>query len=273
LKNLAVRSFTGFIFVLGIVSGLIFSKYGFVVLFSVIIIFSLWEFYMLTYKAFARPQKYFGILIGVSFFIATYLYVSQKVDAKIFCFFIPLLISIFIFELYRKSKRPFNNIAYTILGLFYIALPITLFNHFVFYYTTHVVYNYHILLGFFILLWANDTGAYLVGVSIGRTRLFERVSPKKSWEGFIGGIILALLVAYYLSHQFSELQLDQWLTISILISISATFGDLVESMFKRSLSVKDSGNILPGHGGILDRFDSVLMAAPVIYAYLEFIEK
>jgi phosphatidate cytidylyltransferase len=197
LKNFAVRSLTGFIFVLGIISGLIFSKYGFLVLFSLIIVFTLWEFYILTYNAFARPQKYFGILIGLLFFVATYLYVGHKVDAKIYCFFIPLFISIFIFELYRKSKRPFNNIAYTILGLFYVALPISLFNYYVFYYTTEVVYNYHIILGFFVLLWANDTGAYLVGVSIGRNRLFERISPKKSWEGFIGGILFALIVAYF----------------------------------------------------------------------------
>lgn len=267
-----MRSLTGLIFVIGIISGLVFSKYGFLVLFSTIIVFSLWEFYILSYKAFARPQKYFGILIGVAFFLATYLYAGHAVDSKIYCFFIPLILSIFIFELYRKSKRPFNNIAYTILGLVYIALPITLFNHFVFHYTTQVVYNYHILLGFFILLWANDTGAYLAGVTLGRTRLFERISPKKSWEGFLGGVLLALGAAYYISRYYNELQIDQWLTISILISISATFGDLVESMFKRSISIKDSGKILPGHGGVLDRFDSVLMAAPVIYAYLQFIE-
>lgn len=273
MKNLAIRTLTGFVFVLGIVSGLIFSMYGFLILFSAIIIFSLWEFYLLTHKAFARPQKYFGIIIGVSFFVATFLYYGHQVDSKIYCFFIPLIISIFIFELYRKSKRPFNNIAYTILGLVYIALPISLFNFYVFNYTTHVVYNYHILLGFFILLWANDTGAYLLGVSIGRTRLFERISPKKSWEGLVGGILVSLLVAYFLSKTFTELSIDQWFTISVLISISATFGDLVESMFKRSISVKDSGNIMPGHGGILDRFDSVLLAAPVIYTYLQFIEK
>lgn len=270
MSNLLQRSLTGFVFVLAIIGGLIFSKFGFLILFLIILVFSLWEFYNLSHRAIARPQKYFGILIGVMYFIANYAYAGHAVDAKIFSLFIPLVVFVFIFELYRKSKRPFNNIAFTLLGLLYIAVPISMFNYFVFHYTNQIVYNYKILLGFFFLLWANDTGAYLVGVSIGRNKLFERISPKKTWEGFIGGVIVTLGVGYIISRYFTALALDQWLTIALLVAILATLGDLVESMFKRSLNIKDSGKILPGHGGVLDRFDGVFLAAPIIYAYLQF---
>jgi phosphatidate cytidylyltransferase len=119
-----------------------------------------------------------------------------------------------------------------------------------------------------LMLWANDTGAYLFGSKFGKTRLFERHSPKKSWEGFFGGMFTSLVVAYVLSLFFTELPVWAWGGMAILISSFGTLGDLVESMLKRSLNAKDSGNILPGHGGFLDRFDGLLIAAPVVYAYL-----
>jgi phosphatidate cytidylyltransferase len=121
------------------------------------------------------------------------------------------------------------------------------------------------------MLWANDTGAYLVGSKLGRTKLFERHSPKKTWEGLIGGIIITGIAAYIISIYFTELTVDQWIWIGLLISCFGTTGDLIESMFKRSIDVKDSGGILPGHGGLLDRFDGLLLAAPVVYAYLYFV--
>ena len=118
------------------------------------------------------------------------------------------------------------------------------------------------------MLWANDTGAYLVGMKLGRTKLFERHSPKKTWEGFIGGIAISAGAALLIGHYFTELPWNQWVSVAILISCFGTLGDLVESMFKRSINVKDSGGILPGHGGLLDRFDGLFMAAPIVYAYL-----
>ena len=118
------------------------------------------------------------------------------------------------------------------------------------------------------MLWANDTGAYLVGVKFGRTKLFERHSPKKTWEGFIGGALISAGVALIISHYFTELEWQQWVIMAVLISFFGTTGDLIESMFKRSINVKDSGGILPGHGGLLDRFDGLFLAVPVVYAYL-----
>jgi phosphatidate cytidylyltransferase len=123
-------------------------------------------------------------------------------------------------------------------------------------------------MGFLIILWSNDTGAYLSGRALGRTKLFERISPNKTWEGFIGGVLLAMGVAFGLSYWFGTLTKLEWVMIAAIIGIFGTLGDLVESMLKRSLGIKDSGSILPGHGGFLDRFDGLLIAAPLVYILL-----
>jgi phosphatidate cytidylyltransferase len=131
-----------------------------------------------------------------------------------------------------------------------------------------LVFSPGIIVGFFILLWTNDSGAYLVGITIGRHRLMERISPKKSWEGFLGGTILALLVAWLLSGWLGVIDSWEWLIVSVIISIAGTYGDLVESMLKRSLGVKDSGTIMPGHGGFLDRFDSAIISFPLVFLFI-----
>jgi phosphatidate cytidylyltransferase len=133
------------------------------------------------------------------------------------------------------------------------------------------VHTPNILVGFFIILWIYDSGAYVFGVSFGKHRLFERISPKKSWEGFIGGSIVAISAANVISVFFTELRLFDWLIISAIIIVFGTFGDLVESLLKRELNIKDSGNILPGHGGILDRFDGIFLSVPIIFAYLQIV--
>jgi len=126
-------------------------------------------------------------------------------------------------------------------------------------------------LGILFLIWSSDSGAYVVGSLIGRTRLFERISPKKSWEGTIGGGLFSLLVAYILSRYFLEIRTDQWLTLAVIVIVAGILGDLIESMLKRSLQIKDSGSILPGHGGILDRFDALIFAVPFAWVYLQWI--
>jgi phosphatidate cytidylyltransferase len=131
-----------------------------------------------------------------------------------------------------------------------------------------IVFSPGIIIGFFLLIWANDTGAYLAGVTMGRHKLFERISPKKTWEGFIGGMIIAAAVAWLLSGWLGIVSSGQWVFIALIITISGTYGDLVESMLKRSTGVKDSGTILPGHGGFLDRFDSAMVAFPLVYLFI-----
>lgn len=212
----------------------------------------------------------FGILLGVTVFTWSYLYASGAIEPITIFGILPLIISVYIIELYRGHQRPFQNIAFTLAGVIYISIPFSLLNYFVLNGSSfRLSYTPDILLGFFFLTWANDTGAYLFGMSIGKHRLFPRISPKKTWEGFIGGIVVTLLVAWIISIFFDRISFNHWLTIALITSIIGVFGDLVESMFKRSINVKDSGKFLPGHGGLLDRFDSILLSAPVVYAYLE----
>jgi phosphatidate cytidylyltransferase len=178
---------------------------------------------------------------------------------------------VFIAELYSSSKTPFANIAGVLTGVIYVALPFSLTTELTLH---HGNYDYHIFLSLFIFLWSNDVGAYCFGMMFGRKgrhKLFERISPQKSWEGFCGGIILSLLAAAVLSsvwgerYGFSDVH---WFILALIVSLSGTFGDLAESLLKRAAGVKDSGKIIPGHGGILDRFDSALFAFPFAMAYI-----
>jgi len=238
-------------------------------LFLVISVLGLWEFYSLLEKANYHPQKYFGILSGILFFLSplaanNILFIITSIFVCFVLFFI---------ELFRNKPNPFNNIGFTVLGIIYIIVPFLLLSITSFDITSSdISYAPNKLLGFFLLIWANDTFAYLVGIAIGRTKLFERISPKKTWEGTIGGIICTQGIAYIISIYFTELTMIQWMIIALIISVFGTLGDLVESMFKRSLGVKDSGNILPGHGGILDRFDAVLLCSPFVVVYLMLIQ-
>lgn len=238
-----------------------------------ILVGSLFEFYRLSLKAKVRPQMFLGVALGLLLFICTYLHASGRVDLPImFYAFIPLSMGVFVVEMYRNHSRPFTNIAYTLLGIIYIAGPLSLMNYIAF--TPSIdgaAYDFGLVLGFFLLMWATDTGAYLVGMSIGKHRLFPRISPKKSWEGFFGGIAIAIGMGALLSQFFINLPINVWLTMALIVSVSGVFGDLIESMYKRSLQVKDSGNIMPGHGGFLDRFDAVFFASPIVFVYLQLI--
>lgn len=225
---------------------------------------------MLGLKAKVRPQALLGIFIGAALFIWAFLYASGRIERITITGFIPLLVGIFVIELYRAHQQPILNIAYSILGLLYIALPFALLNFIVINGPSYAMtYNPKILLGILFLVWSNDTGAYLFGVSIGKHKMFPRISPKKSWEGFAGGLLVTLLVAWVIALFFHEVGLRHWLVIGVIASIMGVFGDLVESMLKRSIGVKDSGKFLPGHGGLLDRFDALIMVIPMVYAYLE----
>lgn len=183
-------------------------------------------------------------------------------------------------KLYKKGEhKPFTNIAFTFLGIFYIAVPLALLNHVVFD-TAHPewkpdnIYFFQIILGILLILWATDTGAYFAGTFLGKHKLFERISPKKTWEGFLGGAVLAAVIACVFNlilrnYGMSYLSLVDWVVITVIIVIGGTFGDLVESLLKRSIEIKDSGSSLPGHGGFLDRFDGLFISAPFVVAYLE----
>jgi phosphatidate cytidylyltransferase len=269
LKKLLTRALTGFIFVVVLGAAILIHPVTYFLLFGIITAVGMFEFYRLFGDSGpVRANRTLGILAGLVFYIITCLFASGFVSELAYFFIIPFLSFIFIHEMYRKLDNPFPNIGLTILGMLYITIPFSLLvlNGFSSYSFTG--YNAQLVLGFFFLQWASDTGAYLVGISIGRHPLFPRVSPKKSWEGFVGGVIITQAIAVVISIYFTVLPRFDWIIIATIISIFGVLGDLVESLLKRSLHVKDSGTILPGHGGILDRFDSVIFSAPIVFLYL-----
>jgi len=252
-----------------LVGSIYISSITYAIVFIIITLLGVLEFYRIEASDDIKPQRIYGTLLSFFLFSASYWVSNNYISAGFLVLVIPAIYLTFLIELYRKHQMPFTNVAFTLLGVFYVALPFSLIN-----FITHgsniigVDYKPQILLGFLYLLWANDTGAYLVGSLIGKKRLFERISPKKSWEGSIGGGIVALIVAVIISKFYTQLSLFDWLVAALLAIIAGTYGDLIESMLKRSLNIKDSGNIMPGHGGILDRFDSLIFAAPLLFVYL-----
>ncbi|MDB5019003.1 MAG: Phosphatidate cytidylyltransferase [Pedobacter sp.] len=226
----------------------------------------LYEFYKLVNTAGIKPNKLLGLLTGFFAFGYMAAFSFFPFDTKYLLLAVPVAFLVFILELYRKEKNPFTNIGYTFLGLVFVVVPFAFFYRLGF--LVNLDFNYHVPLSFMLMLWASDTGAYLFGRKLGKTKLFERHSPKKTWEGFGGGIFMSVLVAVIVSFLFKEIALPVWVGMAVIIVSLGTLGDLVESMLKRSLDVKDSGTLLPGHGGLLDRFDGLLIAAPMVYVYL-----
>ena len=261
------RAITGFFFVIVMLASLLCGHYVFGIFYLVLCLFCLWEFYGLVKESGISPNKSTGMLYGAFVYVVFALITYQDVPSNHKLLFILMLTSgaIFFQELYKKSEAPFTNIAYTFTGIIYAIVPFTFFHALAYLGSS---FNFHIPLAFLIMLWANDTGAYLSGYFFGRTKLFERHSPKKTWEGFVGGVLISAAAGFIISIYFKDLVWMQWVSMSVLISCFGTMGDLVESMFKRSINVKDSGGILPGHGGLLDRFDGLLLSAPIVYAYL-----
>ncbi len=183
-----------------------------------------------------------------------------------------IIFKIILGELFLQNKNPIINIGVTLTGLLYIVLPFSILN---FFYYPEMNYGFPsgrpLLIGFFIIIWGNDTFAYLSGMAFGKHKLFERISPKKTWEGTIGGGVFAVIAAIVLSFIYKDFNAFEWMGFALTIIIFGTFGDLFESLIKRTIGLKDSGNIMPGHGGILDRFDSILIAAPFAYLYIVFV--
>ena len=274
MKNLIIRAITGILFIGIIIGAILYSKYTLLALLLVITTLTLTEFYRLIEGSNLPKLTLFVNILGGNYLtLSLYLYASDILPAfSKGVVFIPYLIYFlccFIIQLYMKDKDPITRWSHSFMGQVYIALPIGLLSFLAFEpSSTFLFYNPWLLLSFFAFIWINDTGAFLVGSATGKKRLFERISPKKSWEGFWGGIAFNLVLAYILSTQFNVLSQLEWYGLAITVSIFATLGDLCESLLKRTLQIKDSGSILPGHGGMLDRFDSVLLAAPAAVIYL-----
>ena len=268
MNNFVKRTISGGIFVAIVVTSILLSPYTFAVVFAVFTALAAHEFHKLTNKPVdIQVNKTVAMIGALLLFVCSFVYASGKFQYPVYSFYGLYIVAVFIAELYRKKQNPVNNLAYFILGQIFIALPFSLLSYILF------VSDYQpiILLAVFISIWVNDTGAYVTGMLLGKHKLFERISPKKTWEGFIGGAVFALLSGFVFSLFIPELNLLQWFIFSEIIVIFGTFGDLTESLMKRTENVKDTGNIIPGHGGLLDRFDSMLMSAPVIFIWLSFI--
>jgi len=235
-----------------------------------------YEYYIMIRNTGAKPQVVPGMITVISAYITASLVASGKLADEYFLILVPMILVIMIIELYRKQEKPFDSLAHTFFPVLYIGIPFSMLPFSAFSGSRLAsllpngleMFSPGIIIGFFILIWANDTGAYLAGITLGKHRLFERISPKKSWEGFFGGVVLAAAAAWFLSGWLGVVDRAEWVVIAVIISVSGTYGDLIESMLKRSTGVKDSGTIMPGHGGFLDRFDSALLSFPMVFLFI-----
>ncbi|KAA6433407.1 phosphatidate cytidylyltransferase [Rufibacter glacialis] len=269
MNNLQLRLLAGVLGGAVFVGGIYWSEWTFFLLFLALTVLGLLEFYRLLSARGFQPNRAIGALLGIGLYVLGFAVERGTVTSDWLFVLPPVMLLALVAELYRKKEQPFTNVALTLVGVFYIAAPFTLL---------HVLaflpgrYSWQIILGVMFLIWASDTGAYAAGKSFGKNKLFPRISPGKTWEGWVGGVLLSLGVAWLLSVFFQDLALWHWLGVALLVSVFGVLGDLVESMLKRSLDVKDSGTLIPGHGGILDRFDSLILVVPFLVAFLELVK-
>lgn len=271
MKDLTRRSVTGIIYILLMLGGAAFHPVIFAIIFGSFLYFTQLEFYKLVEKAGSKPRKNFGLALGVLFFLICFGMVNSLLPVKSYLIFVPALTFLLLFEAFSERSGILQNSAITFTGFVYVAIPFSLL-HFIVHpgYPNYPVFNSNILIGVFLIVWIYDSMAYLAGSNFGKHKISKRISPNKSWEGCIGGTFGAVLVAVLNSYLFPQPSLLDWLVISVLVIVFGTLGDLFESIIKRRLKVKDSGTLLPGHGGLLDRFDSLLFVIPVVYVWLIF---
>ena len=272
-QNFIVRTITGVLFVAILVT-CFFRAESMVLLFVLITGLTIWEYGRLVNEwDDIQVNRFISTVAGVYLFLAMAGYCMGMTSSTVFIPYLITIIYLIISELFTKAPNPINNWAYTMLSQMYIALPFSTINLLAFQTTGgEQQYNALLPLSIFVFLWVNDSGAYCVGSLMGRHKLFPRVSPGKTWEGSVGGGLLVLVAAavigWLTGGETHSLSVPVWMGLGLVVVVFGTLGDLVESLFKRTLGVKDSGNILPGHGGMLDRFDSSLMAIPAAVIYL-----
>ena len=264
LQQRVVASVLGVPFILFMIW---YADWTFALLFTLMSALTQREFYKLLGLDGFEPLTAYGTVVGCLVCVLAYFAEKGVIGTDSYFLICPASSMIFLIKLYKKrDMKPFTNIGFTFLGIIYVALPFALL---IVLALRGGSYHPSIIIGCLLLLWASDIGAYFAGTYFGRRKLFERVSPKKSWEGAVGGAIAAILVALGLAFYAPELKPWQWYCVGAIIVVTGIYGDLVESLFKRSIAIKDSGSSIPGHGGFLDRFDGLLLAAPFIITFLK----
>ncbi len=277
MNNFTSRTITGLSLVFAIVLSLVFSRWVFSGIILLVVVLGLNEFYEMVSTPTVAPQKLYGIIAGGVWFTG-YALVALSPNKFIDIFssgvgFLMLIIPVFllflvpIIEIFRNKKNPVINVAYTWFGMFYIPFSLSCLIVQVNKLSVEFYGIPALLLGYFLIVWLYDTGAYLFGSRFGKHKFFERISPKKTWEGIIAGALVAFLAAFGISFLVTEISVAEWLILTAIVIVFGTFGDLFESLIKRNLDLKDSGSILPGHGGILDRFDTVFISAPFVFLF------
>ncbi len=268
MKNFTTRTITGLTYVIIISACIILHPFAFASIFAFITVIALTEFYNIAPLDSTKSWKYPGILAGLMLFISNFLYASGYIHLKhIICLLLVVFLLFFISLVSRKGNILINA-GITFLGLIYIPMPLSMLAYLCYPGKDSPDYKFDLLMGYLVIIWLFDTGAYITGSLIGKHKLMEKISPAKTWEGLIGGLVISVGIAFVLSMLSDVVTRTDWLIISIITAITGTLGDLVESGIKRNASIKDSGRILPGHGGILDRIDSILLSIPFVTLYL-----
>jgi phosphatidate cytidylyltransferase len=262
MNNILVRALSGAVFVALVIGSLGYNLYATVICIGLFTVLGLNEFYNLFKESkTVSVSPIMGTFVGFSIFALFALYFLQLLPQIALVLAFPLLFLSMIAELWRMKENPLFNLGVLFLGFIYVVLPFVLliFMH------AKTIESYTLIF-MFLLIWTNDTFAYLTGRWLGKTKLIERISPNKTWEGTIGGILMTFVIALVIAY-FNDQTYLFWVISAAIIAPGAIFGDLLESLFKRSLNIKDTGNIMPGHGGILDRFDAVLFAVPFFFCW------
>ena len=279
MKNLMVRTLSGLVLVAVFVGAVLGSQWSFGALLLLILVGGQTEFYKLARETGLSPQRWMGLAVGVLLFALNFIVfrqfsrsVTDEAGGAVLylLLYIGLLLpTLFVCELFRRSATPLANLGATLLGVLYVAVPLSLLLY-VPVLAGDGVWRPETVLCYIFIIWANDVFAYLVGMSVGRHRLCERLSPKKSWEGFFGGIAGAVVLGL-VAARVMDGSCWVWAGLALVAAATGVLGDLVESMFKRAAGVKDSGTLIPGHGGVLDRFDAMLLSAPFVFVYMLFV--
>jgi len=265
LKEIVTRTLTGSVFVVTVVGSMMLHPLAFFAVMGVYSIIGLAEFYKLTI---GKGNHVLTLIPGIITYSILALIGLRYLPLSVAMFLIPLVFVVMAIELFRK-KGSWQNLSYYLVSLIYVSLPFGLMNFFFYLQSDNA--NMLPLLSLFVLVWTGDIFAYLTGTFVGKHKLFPRISPKKTWEGSLGGLLFAMF-ASYLFYQFAGLfTLEIWLSYAVILVVTATIGDLAESMLKRNSGVKDSGTLFPGHGGVLDRFDAVLFSTPFALVFLNFV--